>query len=143
MPSPRKKTSKRKEKSGRPPTTPENGGNRQYRKFKLRNKLIVIDEISRMRLMKVSRSSERISTRMESQGNSPNGEDKVIFLKQRCEALKITYDDIMNRIRSKEKKEAEKKKKNLLPHRTFDPRRRSWTNRFCHGKPQFKEQRHG
>jgi len=57
--------------------------------------------------------------------------------------MKITYDDIMNRIRSKEKKEAEKKKKNLLPHRTFDPRRRSWTNRFCHGKPQFKEQRHG
>ena len=66
MPSFRKKTSKRKEKSGRPPTTPENGGKRQYRKFspatkKLRNRLIddAADEgieIKRKNLDKKSRT---------------------------------------------------------------------------------------
>jgi hypothetical protein len=45
MPTPRKKFRKRKEKSGTLPTTPDNGGKRQYRKFspttkKLRDPLI-------------------------------------------------------------------------------------------------------
>ena len=119
MPSPRKKTSKRKEKSGRPPTTPENGGKRQYRKFspatktkKLRNRLIddAADEgieVKRKNLDKNGKPRQQ----------SKWVKDKVNFLKQRCEALKITYDDIMNRIRSKEKKEeeAEKEKKNPSP----------------------------
>jgi hypothetical protein len=54
MPTPRKKNRKRKGKSGAPPTTPENGGKRQYRKFspttkKLREPLIeAVDKVNEL-----------------------------------------------------------------------------------------------
>jgi hypothetical protein len=62
MPTPRKKNRKRKGKSGTPPTTPENGGKRQYHKFspttKLREPLISCVNSTCLSFMNRTRAKE-------------------------------------------------------------------------------------